>query len=47
MNLPVLFTASANTTYGTGAAGYGLYSSLAAAGASRGAARRPGVGSCG
>lgn len=37
MNLPVLFTASANTTYGTGAAGYGLYSSLAAAGALAGA----------
>ena len=37
MNLPVLFTASANTTYHTGAAGYGLYSSLAAAGALTGA----------
>jgi MFS family permease len=37
MNLPVLFTASANGTYGTGAAGYGLYSSLAAAGALTGA----------
>lgn len=37
MNLPVLFTASANQTYGTGAAGYGLYSSLAAAGALAGA----------
>lgn len=37
MNLPVLFTASANVTYGTGAAGYGLYSSLAAAGALIGA----------
>lgn len=37
MNLPVLFTASANTTYHTGAAGYGLYSSLAAAGALAGA----------
>jgi MFS family permease len=37
MNLPVLFTASANTTYSTGAAGYGLYSSLAAAGALAGA----------
>jgi MFS family permease len=37
MNLPVLFTASANETYGTGAAGYGLYSSLAAAGALAGA----------
>jgi MFS family permease len=33
MNLPVLFTASANETYGTGAVGYGLYSSLAAVGA--------------
>ncbi|MDP9028681.1 MAG: MFS transporter, partial [Actinomycetota bacterium] len=33
MNLPVLFTASANGTYVTGASGYGLYSSLAAAGA--------------
>ena len=33
MNLPVLFTAAANGTYGTGASGYGLYSSLAAAGA--------------
>jgi len=37
MNLPVLFTASANSTYHTGAAGYGLYSSLAAAGALTGA----------
>jgi len=37
MNLPVLFTASANVTYQTGAAGYGLYSSLAAAGALAGA----------
>jgi MFS family permease len=37
MNLPVLFTASANGTYHTGAAGYGLYSSLAAAGALAGA----------
>jgi MFS family permease len=37
MNLPVLFTASANTTYHTGAAGYGLYSSLAATGALAGA----------
>lgn len=37
MNLPVLFTASANATYQTGAAGYGLYSSLAAAGALAGA----------
>jgi len=33
----VLFTASANVTYQTGAAGYGLYSSLAAAGALAGA----------
>jgi MFS family permease len=37
MNLPVLFTASANATYHTGAGGYGLYSSLAAAGALAGA----------
>ncbi|MBW4032272.1 MAG: MFS transporter [Acidobacteria bacterium] len=37
MNLPVLFTASANSTYHTGAGGYGLYSSLAAAGALAGA----------
>src|SRR3954447_13289447 len=37
MTLPVLFTASANTSYHTGAAGYGLYSSLAAAGALAGA----------
>lgn len=37
MNLPVLFTASADHVYGTGAAGYGLYSSLAAAGAFIGA----------
>ncbi|MBN9606457.1 MAG: MFS transporter [Actinomycetales bacterium] len=37
MNLPVLLTASANETYGTGSAGYGLYSSLAAAGALLGA----------
>jgi len=37
MNLPVLFTASANSSYHTGAAGYGLYSSLAAAGALAGA----------
>jgi MFS family permease len=37
MNLPVLFTASANSTYHAGAAGYGLYSSLAAAGALAGA----------
>jgi MFS family permease len=37
MNLPVLFTASANVTYQTAAAGYGLYSSLAAAGALAGA----------
>jgi MFS family permease len=33
MSLPVLFTASAGDVYGTGAAGYGLYSSLAAVGA--------------
>lgn len=33
MSLPVLFTASAGETYDTGAAGYGLYSSLAAVGA--------------
>ncbi|MEO6532732.1 MAG: MFS transporter [Pseudolysinimonas sp.] len=37
MSLPVLFTASANSSYHTGAAGYGLYSSLAAAGALTGA----------
>ncbi|TPW75862.1 MFS transporter [Schumannella soli] len=37
MNLPVLFTASANEGYHTGAAGYGLYSSLAAVGAFAGA----------
>ena len=37
MNLPVLFTASAGATFRTGAAGYGLYSSLAAAGAFVGA----------
>ena len=37
MNLPVLLTASADGVYGTGAAGYGLYSSLAAAGAFVGA----------
>ncbi len=37
MNLPVLFTASANGTFHTGAAGYGLYSSLAALGALIGA----------
>jgi MFS family permease len=37
MNLPVLLAASANDVYGTGAAGYGLYSSLAAAGAFVGA----------
>lgn len=37
MNLPVLFTAAANETYATGAAGYGLYSSLAAVGAFAGA----------
>jgi MFS family permease len=36
MNLPVLFTAAA-TSFGTGAAGYGLYSSLAAVGALIGA----------
>ena len=36
MNLPVLFTAAA-TSFGTGAAGYGLYSSLAAVGALVGA----------
>jgi len=33
MNLPVLLAASASGDYGTGAAGYGLYSSLAAVGA--------------
>ena len=37
MNLPVLFTASANDSYHTGAVGYGLYSSLAAVGAFAGA----------
>lgn len=37
MNLPVLFTAAANEGYHTGAAGYGLYSSLAAVGAFAGA----------
>ncbi|WP_255447621.1 MFS transporter [Schumannella sp. 10F1B-5-1] len=37
MNLPVLFTAAANEGYHTGAAGYGLYSSLAAVGAFIGA----------
>lgn len=37
MNLPVLFTAAANETYGTGPEGYGLYSSLAAVGAVVGA----------
>jgi MFS family permease len=39
MSLPVLFTASAGETYDTGAAGYGLYSSLAAVGALVGAFR--------
>lgn len=38
MNLPVLLTASASETYGTGAAGYGFYSSFAALGAFLGAA---------
>jgi MFS family permease len=37
MNLPVLFTSAANDTYHSGAAGYGLYSSLAAVGALTGA----------
>ena len=37
MSLPVLFTAAANDTYHSGAAGYGLYSSLAALGAFAGA----------
>lgn len=37
MSLPVLFTSAANTTYDSGAAGYGLYSSLAAVGALAGA----------
>jgi len=37
MNLPVLFTASADVTWRTGSAGYGLYTSLAAAGAFAGA----------
>jgi len=46
MNLPVLLTASASETYHTGAAGYGLYSSLAALGAFLGAlvqTRRMGI----
>lgn len=37
MSLPVLLTAMANDVYRTGAAGYGLYSSLAAVGAFLGA----------
>ena len=37
MNLPVLLTTAAADTHGTGAAGYGLYSSLAALGAFLGA----------
>lgn len=37
MSLPVLLTAMANDVYGTGAAGYGVYSSLAAVGAFVGA----------
>lgn len=37
MNLPVLLTAAAAKTFGTGAAGYGLYSSFAALGAFLGA----------
>jgi predicted MFS family arabinose efflux permease len=37
MSLPILLAASANTTYETGAQGYGLYSSLAAVGALAGA----------
>ncbi|MET0303780.1 MAG: MFS transporter [Microbacteriaceae bacterium] len=37
MSLPILLAASANTTYETGAAGYGIYSSLAAVGALTGA----------
>ncbi len=37
LNLPVLLAASAKVTYGTDAAGYGLYSSLAASGALLGA----------
>jgi MFS family permease len=37
MNLPVLFTASADHTWSTGSAGYGLYTSLAAVGAFAGA----------
>jgi MFS family permease len=37
MSLPVLFTSAANDAYHSGAAGYGLYSSLAAVGALSGA----------
>lgn len=37
MNLPVLLAAAADGTYGTGAAGYGLYNSLCAIGALIGA----------
>ncbi|GAA2081805.1 MFS transporter [Pseudolysinimonas kribbensis] len=37
MNLPVLFTASADHVWHTGSAGYGLYTSLAAVGALSGA----------
>ncbi|HEV7742383.1 MAG TPA: MFS transporter [Pseudolysinimonas sp.] len=37
MSLPVLFTSAANDTYHSGAAGYGLYTSLAALGALSGA----------
>lgn len=37
MNLPVLLTAAADDTYGTGATGYGLYNSLCAVGAFLGA----------
>lgn len=37
MNLPVLFTASADHVWHTGSAGYGLYTSLAAVGALTGA----------
>jgi MFS family permease len=37
MNLPVLFTASADHVWRTGSAGYGLYTSLAAVGALTGA----------
>ncbi|WP_255513469.1 MFS transporter [Homoserinibacter sp. GY 40078] len=37
MNLPVLLTSAADQVYGTGAAGYGLYSSLCALGAFVGA----------